>query len=216
MGKLYFLCEPFLESKTLALELEIKNAKAKALDSNMLLIMSIRNAYEKYGVKAFYQNFGDNYRNPHEAIIVKIIEKLNNNENLDFTKVLDLACGSGEVTLALKKLAYNNVDGIEPYTNKAYFERTGKQAEKYFFADIEQGVLSKRLYTTIICSFALHLVKLSRLPILLYQLSIISPSLLIITPHKKPVIKPEWGWILLDELIIERVRGRLYQSVHFT
>jgi SAM-dependent methyltransferase len=204
MGKLYFLSEPFLESK--------------ALDSNMLLkkIMSIRNAYEKYGVKAFYKNFGDNYRNPHEAIIFKIINEINNNNHnyIDFTKVLDLASGSGEVTLALKKLAYNNVDGIEPYTNKAYFERTGKQAEKYFFEDIEQGVLLERFYTTIICSFALHLAEPSRLPILLYQLSRIAPSLLIITPHKKPVIKSEWGWTLLDELIIERVRGRIYQSVH--
>ncbi len=179
--------------------------------------MSIRNAYAKYGVEAYYQNFGDNYRNPHENIIIELMEEINNNcHHIDFNNVLDLACGSGEVTLALKKLGYNNVEGIEPYTDKAYFERTGKQAEKYFFEDIEQGVLSERVYTTIICSFALHLVEPSRLPILLYQLSIISTSLLIITPHKKPIIKPEWGWTLLDELIIERVRGRIYESVYFT
>ena len=180
--------------------------------------MSIRNAYEKYGVEAYYKKFGDKYRNPHEEMIFEIIEEINNNNhnNIDFSNVLDLACGSGEVTLALKKLAYNNVEGIEPYTYKAYFERTGKQAEKYFFEDIEQGILSERVYTTIVCSFALHLVEPSRLPILLYQLSRIAPSLLIITPHKKPIIKPEWGWTLLEELIIERVRGRIYESVYFT
>ncbi|MEK8019262.1 MAG: hypothetical protein VSS75_020515, partial [Candidatus Parabeggiatoa sp.] len=60
-------------------------------------------------------------------------------------------------------------------------------------------------------SFALHLVQPSRLPTLLYQLSQIAPSLLVITPHKKPDIKPQWGWTLSQELLIERVRGRLYQ-----
>lgn len=172
----------------------------------------IRTAYEKYGVKAFYQNFGDSYRNPHEAIIFKIIDRINSNYQFDFKKVLDLAAGSGEVTLVLKKLGYTNVDGIEPYTFNAYFERTGKGAEEYSFEDIEKGGISKRRYTTIVCSFALHLAQPSRLPMLSYQLSRIAPSLLVITPHKKPHIKPEWGWILFDEIMIERVKARLYQS----
>ncbi len=172
---------------------------------------AIRNAYQKYGVKTFYQHFGDTYRNPHEASIVKVIEAMLSVCLPDFSKVLDLACGSGEVTLALKALGYNNVEGIEPYTFKAYFKRTGQHAEQYRFEEIENGVLSDRRYTTIICSFALHLVQPSRLPTLLYQLSQIAPSLLVITPHKKPEIKAQWGWTLSKELLIERVRGRLYQ-----
>jgi len=165
----------------------------------------------KNGVQTFYQNFGESYRNPHEASIIKIIEAMLSVCRPDFSKVLDLACGSGEVTLALKALGYNHVEGIEPYTFKAYFERTGKHAEQYRFEEIENGVLSDRRYTTIICSFALHLVQPSRLPTLLYQLSQIAPSLLVITPHKKPEIKAQWGWTLSKELLIERVRGRLYQ-----
>ncbi len=175
----------------------------------------IRKAYQKYGVKAYYQQFGDSYRNPHEATIFKIIETIDTTGQFDFSKVLDLACGSGEVTLALNALGYTNVDGIEPYTFNAYFERTGKQAEKYCFEDIETGILSNRVYTTIICSFALHLAVPSRLPTLLYQLSCIAPSLLVFTPHKKPQIQSEWGWVLLNELLIERVRVRFYQSYHF-
>jgi len=173
--------------------------------------LAIRNAYQKYGVQTFYQDFGDSYRNPHEASIIKIIEAIQSVCRPDFSKVLDLASGSGEVTLALKALGYNNVEGIEPYTFKTYFERTGKHAEQYRFEEIENGVLSDRRYTTIICSFALHLVQPSRLPTLLYQLSQIAPSLLVITPHKKPEIKAQWGWTLSKELLIERVRGRLYQ-----
>ncbi len=172
--------------------------------------LAIRNAYQKYGVQTFYQHFGESYRNPHEASIIKVIEAMQSVCRPDFS-ILDLACGSGEVTLALKALGYNNVEGIEPYTFKAYFERTGKHAEQYRFEEIENGVLSDRRYTTIICSFALHLVQPSRLPTLLYQLSQIAPSLLVITPHKKPEIKAQWGWTLSKELLIERVRGRLYQ-----
>lgn len=173
---------------------------------------AIRIAYEKYGVKAFYQNYGDSYHNPHESIIFKIIETIHTVCQPDFSKVLDLASGSGEVTRVLKTLGYTHIDSIEPYTFNAYFERTGKLAEKYCFEDIEAGILSERLYTTIICSFALHLAVPSRLPTLSYQLSRIAPKLLVITPHKKPQIRSQWGWTLLEELLVERVRARLYQS----
>lgn len=174
--------------------------------------LAIRTAYEQYGIEAFYQNFGDRYRNPHEAIIFKIIAAVHHQSQLNLTKVLDLASGSGEVTLALRALGYDQVDGIEPYAFKAYFERTGKPAEQYRFEEIEQGFLSGRSYTTIVCSFALHLVEPSRLPTLLYQLSRMAPSLLVITPHKRPEIRPQWGWRFCHEMLIERVRGRCYQS----
>jgi SAM-dependent methyltransferase len=173
---------------------------------------AIRTAYEKYGVTEFYHNFGDHYRNPHEASIVKIIEAVHATGKFDFSKVLDLASGSGEVTLALQTLGYTNVDAIEPYTFNAYLERTNKPAEQYRFEDIEQGILSERFYSLIICSFALHLVESSRLPTLSYQLSRIAPSLIVITPHKKPILKTAWGWRLLNELQLERVRARLYLS----
>jgi SAM-dependent methyltransferase len=173
---------------------------------------AIRNAYQQYGVKPFYQQFGDSYRNPHELVIGKIIQAIHTTCQPDWTKVLDLACGSGEVTLALYALGYTNIIGMDPYTHLAYLKRTGTPAEQYGFEDIEQGRLADRHYTTIVCSFALHLVTSSRLPKLLYQLSRIAPALLIITPHKKPEIKPEWGWNLSDELLIERVRGRFYHS----
>jgi hypothetical protein len=34
---------------------------------------AIRREYEEYSVKGFYEKFGDEYRNPHETIIKRVI-----------------------------------------------------------------------------------------------------------------------------------------------
>jgi hypothetical protein len=65
-----------------------------------------------------------------------------------------------------------------------------------------------------VCSFALHLVALSRLPGLAAQLSSIGTALLVLTPHKRPQLRPEWGWLCADELLIERVRARYYRRAY--
>jgi hypothetical protein len=52
----------------------------------------------------------------------------------------------------------------------------------------------------------------SRLPRLAYQLSQVSGALLVLTPHKRPDLRPEWGWQLAGEMVVERVRARLYRS----
>jgi 2-polyprenyl-3-methyl-5-hydroxy-6-metoxy-1,4-benzoquinol methylase len=173
---------------------------------------AIRREYEEYSVQGFYEKFGDEYRNPHESIIKRVIEECVNQWQLDINQVLDLACGSGEVTLALQSLGTTNIDGIDPYTYNAYYQRTGKPAEIYTFEDIATGVLTGRFYSLILCSFALHLVAESRLPLLLYQLSLITDTLVIITPNKRPQLKSEWGWIFGDEIMIERVRAWLFQT----
>ena len=76
------------------------------------------------------------------------------------------------------------------------------------------GALAGRSYGTIVCSFALHLVALSRLPALMTQLSLIGTALLVLTPHKRPLLQPEWGWRCADELLIERVRARYYRPTY--
>ncbi|MBE9227768.1 methyltransferase domain-containing protein [Phormidium sp. LEGE 05292] len=173
---------------------------------------AIRREYETYSVQGFYERFGDEYRNPHEALINRVIEESVNKWQLNCDRVLDLACGSGEVTLALQSFGVTNITGIDPYTYNAYCQRTGKQAEIYTFEDIAAGVLRGRNYSLIVCSFALHLVDRSRLPLLLYHLSLIADTMVIITPHKRPQLKSEWGWIFLDEITIERVRAWLFQT----
>ena len=172
---------------------------------------AIRTAYEQYGVEGFYQRFGDSYRNPHERAIRAALGVAVARWSLPLHHVLDLACGSGEVTLALRALGCAAIDGIDPYTHQAYAERTGYVAERITFEQIAAGALTGRSYGTIACSFALHLVALSRLPALMTQLSLIGTALLVLTPHKRPQLRPEWGWECADELLIERVRARYYR-----
>ena len=175
---------------------------------------AIRAAYEQYGVEGFYQRFGNTYRNPHERVVRAALKAAVARWGLPLDHVLDLACGSGEVTLALRELGSAAIDGIDPYTHQAYAERTGQVAEQITFEQVAAGALAGRSYSTIVCSFAMHLVALSRLPALMTQLSLIGTTLLILTPHKRPLLRPEWGWRCADELQIERVRARYYRPTY--
>jgi SAM-dependent methyltransferase len=175
---------------------------------------AIRTGYEQYGVEGFYQRFGDSYRNPHERAIRATLKAAVARWELPLDHVLDLACGSGEATLALRELGGGVIDGIDPYTQLAYAARTGLAAEPITFEQIAAGAIAGRSYSTIVCSFALHLVALSRLPALAAQLSLIGTALLVLTPHKRPQLRPEWGWRCVDELVVERVRARYYRRAY--
>lgn len=173
---------------------------------------SIRSAYEQYGSRAYYRVHGHDYRNPHEAAIRQTVTAALDHWSLDLSHVLDLACGSGEVTLALREAGAERVIGIDPFTGDAYLRRTGQRAESLLFEDVAQGALDDREYSLIVCSFALHLIESSRLPALMYRLCAIAPRLLIITPHKRPQLGEDWGWRLVGERVRKRVRARLYDS----
>src|SRR5574344_951350 len=176
---------------------------------------SIRSKYQKYGVKNFYQFNFDQYKNPHEPIIKKSIKYLNDNWNIDLNKTLDLACGTGIITNCLIKLGYNNIDACDAYSCEYYQKETNRKCKNISFDDIINGELDNKKYDTIICCFALHLLEESKLPIFLYKLTQISNQLLIISPHKRPIIKNEWGWSLQNEIVIDKVRTRLYQNIFF-
>jgi SAM-dependent methyltransferase len=173
---------------------------------------AIRKEYEERGVRGFYEQYGDKYRNPHEAAIRTVLNSGLARWQVDFSRVLDLACGSGEVTLALQELGCTDINGIDPYTAEAYQARTGRLAEAFTFEQIAGGVLEGRKYSLIVCSFALHLLATSRLPVVAYQLHRIAPALIIITPHKRPHLREDWGWRLEDEILAARVRAKLYRS----
>jgi len=172
----------------------------------------IRTEYATRGVEAFYRESGASYRNPHEPELRRVLEVVVREWQLDLTKVLDLAAGSGEVTLALRETGAGEIEGIDPYTHAAYESRTGQHAGRETFEDIAAGALAGRNYSLIVCSFAMHLVEESRLAGLAYQLSQIGSKLLILTPHKRPVLRSEWGWESQQETVLHRVRARLYRS----
>ena len=177
---------------------------------------AIRHAYEKYGVKDYYRLHGSDYRNPHEDRIAIVIRRLVEIWNLKPTeRILDLACGSGEITLILRQLGFQSINGIDPYTSAAYEKRTGNSIHaKWTFEQIANGCLEneREIYDIIICSFAAHLIEPSYLPLVMIQLCYVAKKLIILTPHKRPQLLPEWGWILKDEFVHERIHARLYSS----
>lgn len=157
--------------------------------------MSIRAAYEEYGVEGYYKKFGADYRNPHEPLIEDALLSAHAKWDLPLTRVLDLACGSGEVTLALRTLGANTVVGCDPYTSKAYWARTGKMALPYSFEEIAQGALREQGgYSLIVCSYAMHLVAKSWMFSLCRQLSLHSARMLLLSPHAQPDVKL-WNWV---------------------
>lgn len=171
----------------------------------------IRHAYEDDGVLGFYARSGATYRNPHEpgvrAAVLAFAPRLRPG------RVLDLACGSGEVTLALREAGVlaDDVDGCDPYTGAAYRERTGRDAFPWAFEDLPSALAGLE-YAAVVASFALHLCPRSRLPGVLQALALASPCLLVLSPHKRPVVRDGWGWTLaLERYDPEwRVRSRWF------
>ena len=176
---------------------------------------SVREHYVDMGVKQYYEQHGGEYINPHEERVRGVLKDILKNWDINTSRVLDLACGSGEVTLALRDLGVTDITGVDPYTYAGFEKRTGLPCLPISFEDIANGKLSEEKYSLIICSYALHLAKLELLPVLAIQMSMISEQLLIITPHKRPDIEEKWGWIFKNEVVIERTRARLYTSSFF-
>ena len=176
--------------------------------------LSIRGEYESDGVEAYYRRFGGKYRNPHEPAVARSLGESVRRWPIDLSRVLDLAAGSGEATLALRALGAGDIDATDPFTHAAYLARTGIPSERFGFEDVAAGALAGRSYSLVVCSFALHLCEPSRLPGVAAALSLVAPSMLVLTPHKRPVLRRAWGWSLAGEVLVERVRTRWYRSAH--
>lgn len=167
-------------------------------------------------MRNFYREAGGDYRNPHESRIALCLRTIVRECRPDLSHVLDLAAGSGEATLVLRELGAGRIDGIDPFTHEAYRARTGVECGRESFEEIAAGALRDRHWSLIVCSFAMHLLEPSRLPDLAWQLSRIGDSLLIVTPNKRPILHPGWGWHLRHETLVQRVRARLYEAVRMT
>lgn len=173
---------------------------------------SIRAGYQRDGVERYYREHGGHYANPHGDVVHALIRRCVREWSLELSRVLDLAAGAGEATIALRAAGAGQIDAIDPYTAAAYERATGAGCEPLRFEDVAAGAIRGRRYTLVVCSFALHLVESSRLPAVVMELAAISPALLVLTPHKRPVLKDAWGYRLLAETLHQRVRARLYAT----
>ena len=103
------------------------------------------------------------------------------------------------------------MDACDPYTFAAYERRLGKPAFQWSFADVAAGVMDEQLpYDVCVASFSLHLIEPTYLFTTLSALARSVRFLIVLTPHKRPVIDPTTGWRAAGELVHERVRVRLY------
>src|SRR5690242_2067210 len=99
-------CHSWLEvSKSIAPVVTILNTQDQTKPA------SIRGEYERHGAEAYYRRFGAEYRNPHEPIIGRALDAAIREWKPDFSHVLDLAAGSGEVTLLLRERGAGRIDG---------------------------------------------------------------------------------------------------------
>jgi hypothetical protein len=83
--------------------------------------MKIRCEYEEAGTaSAFYMAKGSEYRNPQEKDVRSVLRKRLKHEEID--NVLDLACGSGEVTLEVELMG-GKTTMFDPYCFEAAKQR---------------------------------------------------------------------------------------------
>ncbi len=157
---------------------------------------AIRNAYAEQGVENYYRKKGNVYENPHFPFIRQLLRQ--NEGRIDYAKIFDFCAGGGEATLVVQELGYAEQIGCDPFTHKLYVKNTGKSCWSLSFEDVVKGKLGKaklfeneekKPFSCTICSFAMHLCPEKMLFSLTEQLFKVSEKIVIITPHKRPVLE---------------------------
>jgi hypothetical protein len=146
----------------------------------------IREKYETFGAEDYYKNHATDYQNPHFKEIKALL--IQNYLRFDCSNVLDLSAGGGEVSRILLDLNLGEIEGCDPFTFDLFEKNIQKPCLTHSFMDIVKGVELKK-YSAIVCSFAMHLCPDKDLFSLVWNLFQAAPTLLIITPHKRPELE---------------------------
>jgi hypothetical protein len=185
----------------------------------------MRANYDILGVEGYYKKNNESYQNPHFPVLKraigtvfdKLFPLLVLNESVGL-KLLDIACGSGEVTVASKewadkRLISTSMVACDPFTSKAYFNRIGQECLELNFQDIASCQIDDN-FDIAFCSFALHLCPESLLYSFMYALSLNTKYFIILSPHKKPVLKDTdlGNFQLKFTWIVERIHIRVFES----
>ena len=195
----------------------------------------MRNAYAAHeaGATGYYAEEGARYVNPHDGGVREMLaratrewpelwgmgksdDEIDDDEFGD--RILDLSCGSGEVTAALVAAGVppQRIDACDPYTHEAFSNRLGMQCERWSFEDVANGEIADRRWRTVVCSFAMHLCPKDYLPTLCMMLACSAKHLVILTPHKRPEIDAAWGGFMLHRREVRdrywRIRLRWYST----
>jgi SAM-dependent methyltransferase len=168
---------------------------------------AIRTEYAEKGVEAYYRANANAYENPHFPYIQQLLQ--HNKGRIDYSKVLDLACGGGEVALILRGMGFETTVGCDPFTKRLFVKNTGLPCFNYSFEDIVKGRLIAKVegqFSAIISSFAMHLCDEKMLYSLTNQLFLLTKNVVIITPHKRPQLEyfSEFELTFEDFVLTER------------
>ena len=183
-----------------------------------------RKLYGPEGPAGYYREHGGVYSNPHEPAVAACIAHMVREwstparpDGIDLSRVLDLAAGGGEATLALRPESPESVvEAIDPFTHELYLDRTGQPCSAVSFEQIACGEVELGAFTCIIASCALHLAPDSWLPGLCMALVRSARDLVVLTPMTRPRIREEWGWRLVEATSLseggKKLRLRWYRS----
>lgn len=175
---------------------------------------AIRNEYDEHGVAGYYQQSGSQYENPHFPQIRTLLSQ--NEHRIDYKNILDFCCGSGEVSRVLQEMGYPLPYASDPYTQAAYRSHFSQDCWNFTFEDVIKGKLEGQ-FSSIICSFAMHLCPEKQLYPLVYQLFQHTSQLIIITPHKRPELEKLNNVVLefSDFTLTERGKKVFLKSYRF-
>lgn len=166
----------------------------------------IRPLYDEHGADGYYRDHAGDYENPHLPQIKALLDR--NFHRLDTSgTVLDFCAGGGEVTLGLRALGARDLAGCDPYTYELFEQKTGLLCQRLAFQDVVKHGLQGH-YSLIVSSFALHLCPLKSLFPLTWNLLQAAPTLVVITPHKRPELELLPGIELIWEDVVETPRGK--------
>ncbi len=168
---------------------------------------SIRNAYEAHGADEYYQKFGESYQNPHREQITALLTRNAHRWNLSGS-VLDFCAGGGEATMALSPFSKGTFVGCDPYTYQLYEQATGHACLRHSFDDLLRGAELGQ-HGLVVCSFALHLCPPKDLFPVTWALLSAAPTLVILTPHKRPELEQLPRITLLHEDQEPTERGKM-------
>jgi SAM-dependent methyltransferase len=167
------------------------------------------------GVDTYYSSCS-HYSNPHSSKFAAIIEKViswlpfNLKESSTTKPVLDLACGSGQITKLLILNGIENVLGLDPHLGEQYRSEVGKPVFNNSFEDICHFRVVLPKCSLIICSYALHLC--ADLLNLLTTLKLSCDYLCVISPHGLPHIPPDSGWTTHFDFKYANIKVHLYTT----
>jgi hypothetical protein len=197
---------------------------------------AIRDEYAEQGVDAYYRSHANVYENPHYPYIKSLLTQ--NQHRIDYSRVMDLSAGGGEVTEILRGLlnltqeeTQQRFIGTDPFTFKLYEKNTGCPCLPLSFDDIVKGKLTFyqnfegdiqkikyktrqathsvfKPFSSIISSFAMHLCDEKQLYPLVNQLFTYSENIIIITPHKRPALENLTNVALNFEDFVLTERGK--------